>query len=110
MQKSNIPQWLHAWQPESNEDTLREFMAQHQLVLDLLEDSWRRFHEQRSEHFRQPENPTEPYAPNISIDELTHSPISTAEMALFLEAFDKQNNSAMRFEGVEIRDQDWEIE
>ncbi len=113
LMQNTVPEWLKVWQPQASEKQLQAFVQNHALILNLLEDSWRRFFEQTSLVFANTNLPTstyEPYAPNVSIEQLTHSPISQAEMAAFLEAFDTQSTRNRPFgDNVQIEDKDWEL-
>lgn len=87
-----------------------QFRQANSALCALLDETWAQF--QATQKIAATATvPHEPYAPNISIDDLTHSPISETEMAAFLHTFDRNrsHNDRPFGEHTRINDQDWEV-
>lgn len=104
---------LRSWQPGATEEQLEAFAREHRMLLNLLDESWQKFKNQCPELFQAaPAAPVSRYAEGYSVEDLAHFPVSNAELAAFLEVFDRERRHDDRPFGddVEIVEQDWEIE
>ena len=104
---------LRSWQPDATEEQLEVFAREHRMLLNLLDESWQKFKNQRPELFQAaPAAPVSRYAEGYSVEDLAHFPVSNAELAAFLEVFDRErrHNDRPFDDDVKIIEQDWEIE
>lgn len=100
------------WLQAASDEQLAAFCEHNAALTTLLHEAWQKFQTDRADLFsKQPAFSAEPYAPNVSPDELTHSAISPAEMAEFLRTFDRNRsrNDKPFGDDVAIQDRDWDV-
>ena len=65
------------WLQAASDEQLAAFCEHNAALTTLLHEAWQKFQTDRADLFsKQPAFSAEPYAPNVSPDELTHSAIS----------------------------------
>lgn len=108
-----LPEHFSLWQPEASPQKLRDFVEQNATLLTLLQEAWQKFDSNYQEITPLLPQSTREYAPNMSPEQLTHSPISQQEMIEFLNQFDRerQHNDSRPFQqqSHEITEHNWEI-
>lgn len=100
-----------SWLRDATPEQLNAFCEHNPALITLVHDAWQKFQQERVDLFVPQRATTEPYAPNISVEDLTHSAISSAEMAEFVRTFERgrRRNDRPFADDVKINDQDWDV-
>lgn len=104
------PEQLKSWQPQASEEKLAKFIQQNSTLLILLEEAWDKFDQLYQE--ATPPTPTPEYAADVSIEQLEHFPITPAEMAEFLNIFEKErehNDRPFQRQNRRIQEHNWTL-